>query len=140
MGERVRVGACGMRKARGTVLPTQLLTAPTENSFVASFDVRISPRAQAQLEHLRAFDHVRIIEAISENLVYEPLVRSRNRKPLEPAPPALADLARSVFGDVTAVWELRVVPWRVVYAVDREMVYVLGVFRKDRKTTDEALS
>jgi hypothetical protein len=45
-----------------------------------------------------------------------------------------------VFGDVTAVWELRVVPWRVVYAVDREMVYVLGVFRKDRKTTDEALS
>jgi hypothetical protein len=107
---------------------------------MASFDVRISPRAQAQLDLMRAFDHVRIIEAIGESLVREPLVRSRNRKPMEPTPPVLASLARSVFGDETAVWELRVVPWRVAYAVDGRVVYVLFVFRKDRGTTDNALS
>ena len=107
---------------------------------MAAFDVRISPRAQAQIDRLRAFDHVRIIEAIGENLVREPLVRSRNRKPFEPTPTVLADLARRVFGDVTAVWELRVVPWRVAYAVDGRTVYVLGVFRKDCGTTDDALA
>ena len=111
-----------------------------ENSHMASFDVRISPRAQTQLDGLRAFDHIRIIEAIGENLVREPLVRSRNRKPLEPVPPSLSDLARGVFSDVTAVWELRVVPWRMAYAVDRRVVYVLAVFRKDRGTTENALS
>jgi hypothetical protein len=40
---------------------------------MVSFDVRISPWAKAQLEVLRAFDHVRIIEAIDEHLVHEPL-------------------------------------------------------------------
>jgi mRNA-degrading endonuclease RelE of RelBE toxin-antitoxin system len=110
-----------------------------ENPGMAHFDVRVSPRAQAQLNLLRAFDHVRIIEAIEENLAYEPLVRSRNRKPLEPTPTVLADLFRSFLGDAT-VWELRVTPWRVAYAVEGQMVHVLFVFRKDRGTTDNALS
>ena len=103
------------------------------------FDVRISPRAQAQLNLLRAFDHVRILEAVEQKLTCEPLVRSRSRKPLEPTPPVLADLARSILGDAT-VWELRVVPWRVAYAVDGRIVHVLLVFRKDRETTGDALS
>ena len=104
---------------------------------MAHFDVRVSPRAQAQLNLLRAFDHVRIVEAIEENLAS--LVRSRNRKPPEPTPKVLADLFPSLLGDAT-VWELRVVPWRVAYAVEGQVVHVLFVFRKERGITDNALS
>jgi len=42
---------------------------------------------------------VRIIEAIEEKLTHEPLVRSRNRKPLEPMPPALASFVKKLLGD-----------------------------------------
>ena len=105
------------------------------------YEIRISPQVQAQLDLLRAFDHVRILEAIEEKLTHEPLVRSRNRKPLEPTPPALAEFVKNLLGDVTAtVWELRVVPWRVAYAVEGRAVHILYVFRKDQGTTDEALS
>ncbi len=46
-----------------------------------------------------------------------------------------------LLGDVpVAVWELRVVPWRVAYAVEGRVVHVLHVFRKDQETTDDALS
>lgn len=107
---------------------------------MSAYEVRISPPVQAQLDRLRAFDHVRIIEAIEDMLVHEPLVRSRNRKPLEPMPPALASFVKKLLGDVTAVWELRVVPWRVAYAVEGRVVHVLHVFRKDQETTDDALS
>jgi hypothetical protein len=41
---------------------------------------------------------------------------------------------------VEAVWQLRVVPWRVAYAVEGRTVYVLRVFRKEQGTTDDALS
>jgi mRNA-degrading endonuclease RelE of RelBE toxin-antitoxin system len=107
---------------------------------VSVYEIQISPPVQAQLDRLRAFDHVRILEAIEEKLTHEPLVRSRSRKPLEPTPPALASFVKKLLGDVTAVWELRVVPWRVAYAVEGRVVYVLRVFRKDQETTDDALS
>jgi mRNA-degrading endonuclease RelE of RelBE toxin-antitoxin system len=55
-------------------------------------------------------------------------------------PPALASFVKKLLGDVTAVWELRVVPWRVAYAVEGRVVHVLHVFRKDQETTDDALS
>jgi mRNA-degrading endonuclease RelE of RelBE toxin-antitoxin system len=55
-------------------------------------------------------------------------------------PPALASFVKKLLGDVTAVWELRVVPWRVAYAVEGRVVHVLRVFRKDQETTDDALS
>ena len=108
---------------------------------MSAYEVRISPPVQAQFDRLRAFDHVRIIEAIEEKLTHEPLVRSRNRKPLEPMPPALASFVKKLLGDTTVVvWELRVVPWRVAYAVEGRVVHVLRVFRKDQETTDDALS
>jgi mRNA-degrading endonuclease RelE of RelBE toxin-antitoxin system len=107
---------------------------------MSAYKIHISPQVQAQLDLLRAFDHVRILEAIEEKLSHEPLVRSRSRKPLEPTPPALADFVRKLLGDVEAVWQLRVVPWRVAYAVEGRTVYVLRVFRKEQGTTDDALS
>jgi mRNA-degrading endonuclease RelE of RelBE toxin-antitoxin system len=105
-----------------------------------SYEIRLSPLFQAQLEALRAFDHVRIIEAIEEKLLHEPLGRTRNRKPLEAVPPMLAEAAESILENVDAIWELRVVPWRVVYAIEGKVVHVLWIFRKDRETTDDALS
>jgi hypothetical protein len=102
--------------------------------------VLLSPVVNAQLESLRAFDHVRILEAIEKNLVNEPLTATRNRKPLEPVPQVLTEAAMAILGDVDAVWELRVVPWRVAYAVSGRVVHVLWVFRKDTESTDEALS
>jgi mRNA-degrading endonuclease RelE of RelBE toxin-antitoxin system len=108
---------------------------------LSAYEVRISPTVQAKLDLLRAFDHVRILEAIEEKLTHEPLVRSRNRKPLEPTPPTLASFVKKLLGDTTVVvWELRVVPWRVAYAVEGRDVHVLHVFRKDQETTDDALS
>ena len=47
---------------------------------------------------------------------------------------------RKLLGDVKAVWQLRVVPWRVAYAVEGRTVYVLRVFRKEQGTTGDALS
>jgi mRNA-degrading endonuclease RelE of RelBE toxin-antitoxin system len=107
---------------------------------VSAYEIKISPAVQAQLDLLRAFDHVRILEAIEEKLTHEPLVRTRNRKPLEPTPPALAAFAKKLMVDVTAVWELRVIPWRVAYAVEGRTVHVLHIFRKGQGTTDDALS
>jgi hypothetical protein len=108
--------------------------------MTAAFEIRVSPMAQAQLETLRAFDHARILDEVGQKLSHEPLVQTRNRKPLEPVPEALAEIARQLFADVTAVWELRVVPWRVAYAVDGQVVHVLWIFRKEHQSTDEALS
>lgn len=107
---------------------------------MSTYKIHISPQVEAELDLLRAFDHVRILEAIEEKLSHEPLVRNRNRKPLDPTPPALADFVKKLLGDVEAVWELRVVPWRVAYAVEGRSVYVLRVFRKEQGTTDDALS
>lgn len=107
---------------------------------MSAYEIKISPSVQAQLDLLRAFDHVRILEAIEEQLTHEPLLRTRNRKPLEPTPPALADFAKKLMADVTAVWELRVIPWRVAYAVEGRTVHVLHVSRKGQGTTDDALS
>jgi hypothetical protein len=102
--------------------------------------VLLSPVVDAQLESLRAFDHVRILDAIEKNLVSEPLTTTRNRKALEPVPHVLTEAAKAILGDVDAVWELRVVPWRVAYAVSGRVVHVLWIFRKDTESTDEALS
>jgi hypothetical protein len=100
----------------------------------------LSPVVQTQLDRLRAFDHVRVLEAIEEKLQHEPLTRTRHRKPLEGLPPLLVRVATSILGDVDAVWELRVIPWRVIYAVEGRVVHVLWLLRKDRQTTDDALS
>ncbi len=105
-----------------------------------SYLILLSPVVDAQLESLRAFDHVRILEAIEENLLHEPLTATRNRKPLAPVPRLLAEAATSILGEVDAVWELRVVPWRVAYAVEANVVHVLWIFRKDTESTDDALS
>jgi len=109
-------------------------------AVVVSYLILLSPVVDAQLESLRAFDHARIIEAIENNLLHQPLTATRNRKPLDPVPPLLAKAALSILAEVDAVWELRVVPWRVAYAVEGKVVHVLWIFRRGAESTDDALS
>src|SRR5205809_162294 len=79
-------------------------------------------------QHLRAIEakyHSLIRSAIREQLLFEPEIETRNRKPLQP----LAALGAS--------WELRCGPdnrFRVLYAVDSATleVQILAVGIKDR--------
>ncbi len=82
------------------------------------------------IAHLRAIDkkyHSLIRETITEQLSYEPLELTRNRKPLkQPAP-------------FSATWELRFGTnnrFRVFYEVDtdEQIVLVLAIGVKDRET------
>jgi len=59
---------------------------------------------------MRAFDNVRVVEAIREQLLHQPLMRTRQRKPFESIPEELTEIAKSILGHVGIVWELRVVP------------------------------
>lgn len=105
------------------------------------YEIIIGPLALLELESLRVHDHRRVVEAIEERLEHEPLVENRNRKPLAPVPPELEPELAAYFpeGEPHA-WELRVGPWRVIYAVIQQTVYVLRVVKKGRRTTRQALS
>ena len=80
--------------------------------------------AESVAEHLRALtrpERVRVLDAVARQLVHEPLVETRNRKPLRPNP--------------VAPWELRVGPLRVFYEVASgtpDVVHVVAVGKKER--------
>jgi mRNA-degrading endonuclease RelE of RelBE toxin-antitoxin system len=82
------------------------------------------PFAESVAEHLRALtraERARVLGAVARQLVHEPLVETRNRKPLRPNP--------------VAPWELRVGALRVFYEVPSDtsnVVHVLAVGKKDR--------
>jgi mRNA-degrading endonuclease RelE of RelBE toxin-antitoxin system len=81
--------------------------------------------AQSVADHFRwltAADRARVLDAIERQLVREPLIETRNRKPLRPNP--------------LAPWELRVGELRVFYEVaadDPRVVRVLAVGKKERQ-------
>jgi hypothetical protein len=54
-------------------------------------------------QHLRALtrtERVRVLDAVARQLVHEPLVETRNRKPLRPNPIAPVGVARRVAAGV----------------------------------------
>ncbi|TMB40227.1 MAG: type II toxin-antitoxin system RelE/ParE family toxin [Deltaproteobacteria bacterium] len=70
---------------------------------------------------LTASERTKVLGAIVRQLMHQPLVETRNRKPLRPNP--------------LAPWELRVGALRVFYEVvsdDPEVVRVLAVGKKQR--------
>jgi mRNA-degrading endonuclease RelE of RelBE toxin-antitoxin system len=91
----------------------------------AKFKLSFAPEAVEHLELVASKQHGLIESAIHEQLLHQPSVETRNRKPLDqPAPFA-------------ATWELRCGPknrFRVFYQVDAEMreVHVLAIGVKDR--------
>jgi mRNA-degrading endonuclease RelE of RelBE toxin-antitoxin system len=84
---------------------------------------QIEYAAEAE-EHLRALtvrDAVTVLDTVPRQLSHEPLVRTRNRKPLESNP--------------IAPWELRIGHLRVYFDVEEEperVVKIRAVGRKDR--------
>ena len=66
--------------------------------------IELSPDAMAHLRLLTARDRKTILNGIEEYLSHEPLVETRNRKPMRPNP--------------IAPWELRLGNFRVYYDVE----------------------
>ena len=70
------------------------------------YQIEIAASAMQHLNALSANDRAMVVHAIEEQLVHEPLVETRNRKPLRPNP--------------IAPWELRVEDLRVFFDVKEQ--------------------
>jgi mRNA-degrading endonuclease RelE of RelBE toxin-antitoxin system len=86
-----------------------------------SYRIEYAAEAEDHLRTLTARDAVTVLDTVPRQLSHEPLVRTRNRKPLESNP--------------VAPWELRVGHLRVYFDVEEEperVVKIRAVGRKDR--------
>ncbi len=84
------------------------------------FRIEYSPAAVDHLKVLTARQRSTVINRIDEQLVHQPLVETRNRKPMRPNP--------------LAPWELRVGSLRVYYDVQTvpdQVVFVRAIGVKD---------
>ncbi len=84
------------------------------------FTLEITEEAIKDLEYFDKAAQVTILDMIEEQLVNQPLLETRNRKPLRP--------------DSQFQWELRIGNYRVFYTVDEEtsVVSVVSVGYKER--------
>ena len=85
-----------------------------------AYIIEFAASVKEHLKSLTANQRAKIIDSIEKQLVYEPLVETRNRKPLRP--------------NLIAPWELRIGNLRVFYdiASDRpKVVRVLAVGYKE---------
>ncbi len=86
-----------------------------------AYEVRFADDVQGHLNALTIPERSAALDAIELQLLYEPLVETRNRKPLRPNP--------------IAPWELRVGKLRVFYEVvpgEPGLVRILAVGKKER--------
>lgn len=74
------------------------------------FEINFTPEALEDLQTFRAYEQRQIILAIEEQLQYQPIQPTRNRKRLRP--------------NNLAEWELRVDTFRVFYDVDEDLSVV----------------
>ena len=89
-----------------------------------AYAIRFSDEADEHLDALTARQRARIVDAIEEQLPYEPTKTTRNRKPMRPD--------KTPF---IAPWELRVDDLRVYYDVEekpRPLVKVMSIGVKVR--------
>jgi mRNA-degrading endonuclease RelE of RelBE toxin-antitoxin system len=95
------------------------------------FEVRFAEGVEKDLKNIRIYYRNQILDAIEEQLAYEPDTRTRNRKLVENLIPP--------WQTVAPIWELRVGEYRVFYDVSatESVVYVRGVRRKPRGTKTE---
>ena len=68
-----------------------------------AYEIQFAVSVKPQLAELSANQRVTVLDAIEQQLVHQPLVETRNRKPLRPNP--------------VAPWELRVGDLRIFYDV-----------------------
>ena len=86
-----------------------------------AYEVRFAGDVKGHLNALTIPERSAALDAIERQLLYEPLVETRNRKPLRPNP--------------IAPWELRVGKLRVFYEVvpgEPGLVRILAVGKKER--------
>ena len=87
------------------------------------YRIEYSPDAEDHLRTLTARQQRIVLEAVDKQLVHQPIVETRNRKPMRPNP--------------LAPWELRIGNLRVYYDVEEEpdhlvLVLAVGVKQRDR--------
>lgn len=82
------------------------------------YDIELTPQATEDLRWFRTHEQREIVETIQQQLRYEPLVQTRNRKPMRL--------------NETADWELRIRHFRVLYTVDT-MVRIIEIQRIGEK-------
>ncbi|MFM7571796.1 MAG: type II toxin-antitoxin system RelE family toxin [Snowella sp.] len=95
------------------------------------YAIEVTDLAIEELSNIRAFERRPILEAIRQQLTYEPTVITRNRKLLESLIPN--------FESVPPIWELRVGEYRIFYDVDKaeKIVYIRAIRRKTSEQTTE---
>lgn len=85
-----------------------------------AYVIEFAESVNAQLKSLPARDRSIVFESIEEQLLYEPLAETRNRKPIRE--------------NKIAPWELRIGSLRVFYEVvseESDVVRILAVGRKE---------
>jgi mRNA-degrading endonuclease RelE of RelBE toxin-antitoxin system len=84
------------------------------------FDIKFAADVRQHLEALTVRERSKALKVIERQLLHEPLVETRNRKPLRPNP--------------VAPWELRIGNLRVFYEVvpgDPGVVRIVAVGKKE---------
>ena len=92
------------------------------------FEIQIHELAEREIAALRAFDQRAILDAIEDQLRYQPTIATRRRKCLSGVLPS--------FEHVIPIWELRVGQFRVFYDANEVLrqVHVRAVRRKPPTT------
>jgi mRNA-degrading endonuclease RelE of RelBE toxin-antitoxin system len=75
------------------------------------YEIKFTDSALEDLNYLKKFDQKIVVDAITGQLQHEPIVQTRNKKPLRP-------------NDLSS-WELRVDCFRVFYDADPEIQAIL---------------
>jgi hypothetical protein len=103
------------------------------------FEVKYQPVALDELLQAGAFVAARIYKVVTIELTRAALSPSgKQRHELtEPIPTVLRERIDELCPGA-AGWEQRVGDWRVIYAVEEQVVYIVGVGLKGRRTLEEA--
>lgn len=98
-----------------------------------SFHIQLTSSAARELKAIRVYDRRIIVDEMETQLCQQPIIATRNRKPLSGVSPS--------FEYVPPLWELRVGDYRAYYDVDldAEKVYVRAIRRKTSDQTTEGL-
>ena len=86
-----------------------------------AYKIEYSPEAEDHLRALTARQRAIVLDTVDRQLMREPLVETKNRKPMRPNP--------------LASWELRIGKLRVYYDIEEEsekVVYIIAIGVKER--------
>jgi mRNA-degrading endonuclease RelE of RelBE toxin-antitoxin system len=98
------------------------------------YGIEIDEDAEAELDDLRAYDRMRVLDEIEEQLTHDPATVTRRKKILKALQPPWDQLG--------PVWQLRVGDYRIFYDVlERERLVIVRAVRMKlpHRTTEEML-